>query len=216
MICLMMATFLEAEPFILKMRMQKKQKTSFPLYVGRDTILVISGVGKVQAAMAATYACLSLRPEIILNLGAAGANSQHAQPGEIYHIDKVLEMDRLYFKTGEPFMFLPDTLATVQELQQATLLTRDIAVVDAGERAQLAQYGELSDMEGAAIVQVCKKIKTPCSLFKQVTDTCEQQQINEIAANIKKHRDALFACYTEVIHPRLLQKKHISLQGKLR
>ncbi len=187
--------------------MQKKNGIPFPVYGSKDTILVLSGVGKVQAAMAVTYACLSLRPGIILNLGAAGANSQQAQPGEIYHIDKVLEMDRLHFKTGKPIMFLPDTLATVQELQQATLLTRDIAVVDAGERAQLARYGELSDMEGAAVVQVCRKFKTACYLFKQATDSAEHQHYNEITANIKKYRKELFARYVEILQPLFLQKK---------
>ncbi len=208
MICLMMATFLEAEPFIKKMRMQKKKETSFPVYVSKDTILVLSGIGKVQAAMAATYVCVSLQPDVILNLGAAGANSKRGQLGEIYHIDKVLEMDRLHLKTLKPLVLLPDTLLdSMQGLQQVTLLTRDIAVVDPCERAQMAQYGELSDMEGSAVVQACRKFKTVCYLFKQVTDTGEHQQCDEITANIKKYRNTLFTWYVDIIQPLLLQEK---------
>ncbi len=208
MICLMMATFVEAEPFIIKMKMQKEKGAPFPLYVSKDTVLILSGIGKVQAAMASTYACVSLQVDVLLNLGAAGANSKHMQPGEIYHINKVLEMDRLHFKTLEPMVFFPETfLDTVPGLQQATLLTRDLAVVDADERTRMARYGELSDMEGAAIVQVCRKFKTGCYLFKQVTDTFEHQRIDEIVVNIKKYRNTLFSCYSDVVHPLLVQEE---------
>jgi len=91
---LIIATRMEAEPFIEGLGMKEIEVRPFPVYMGYDACMVISGIGKVNAAMATLYACLKFDPVWILNLGAAGATQESKELGKIYNIEKTVEPDR--------------------------------------------------------------------------------------------------------------------------
>ena len=63
-ICLVMATLLEAKPFVKGLSLKRISSKPFPVYSGGNITAVISGIGKANAAMATAYACLELGPRL--------------------------------------------------------------------------------------------------------------------------------------------------------
>ena len=163
-----MATRLEAEPFIETFNMKEIEDQPFPIYGRGEIILAISGIGKANAAMVTAYACTKFHPEWILNLGAAGATESSRDLGSIYHIEKTVEPDRPHLKTNTPYVLFPDVL---QGFKKAVLATQDKAINDLETFREIAPIADLVDMEGASVVQVCRKFGKRCLLFKYVSDT---------------------------------------------
>jgi len=127
-----MATMLEAKPFVLGMSLRQTRKIPFRLFQNDGILLIISGIGKANAAMATAYSCLKFKPACICNLGAAGATHSGYDLGEICHIQKIVEPDRPNLKTGKPCVHKPDLLAvtlTVPELVPEVGLTLSQALL---------------------------------------------------------------------------------------
>jgi adenosylhomocysteine nucleosidase len=165
---IIIATMMEAEPFIQCFGMKEVEARPFTVYEGRDAFVVISGIGKVNAAMATSYACLKFDPVLILNLGAAGATESATEPGRIYHVEKTIEPDRIHLRTNTPYVLRPDVL---DGFDMATLATRDRAVIDIDTFKSTATIADLVDMEGASVVQASRRFNKKCFLFKFVSDT---------------------------------------------
>lgn len=166
-----MATNLEAEPFTKAFGMTKVEEKPVAVFRQGHIILMICGIGKVNAAVATTFCCSAFHPQYILNLGAAGATQPSHGLGEIYHITKVIEYDRPHLRTGRSYIHIP---AMLHGFKGATLATQDRAVIDADHRRQVASVAELVDMEGSAVVQAGRRFETPCLLYKFVSDTPDQ------------------------------------------
>ena len=203
MICLIMATLLEAEPFITGLSLKKVSSYPFPEYHKDQCCLILCGVGKVNAAMATSYACISISPDLICNLGAAGSNTETLIEGAVYHIEKVFEYDRLHFRSKRPYLYKPDT---VKGFENVSLATQDCAVVLSHEREALSEIAVLADMEGAAVVQVAKRFGVPCFLFKQVSDTPKHYEDQDIVRNIRKYRGYLFDIYENQIEKAVFEQ----------
>lgn len=185
-ICMIIATKIEAEPFIQSLDMKEIEVRPFPVYMGNDVSMVISGIGKVNAAMATQYACMKFEPVRILNLGAAGATHESEEPGRIYNIEKTVEPDRLHLRTNSPYIQYPDSL---QGFDKAILATQDKGIIDVETFRELAPLAGLVDMEGASIVQASQRFEKKCLLFKFVTDTPSHAgQGKIIMEHIKKFR----------------------------
>ncbi|MBS3808684.1 MAG: hypothetical protein KGY38_00830 [Desulfobacterales bacterium] len=197
---LIIATYIEAKPFVEGIKWHQRANAPFPVYQGRDLSLVISGMGKANAAAACAWLCTAMAPSCIVNLGSAGANRDGMPPGTIYHIKEALETDRRHFGTGEPFRYVPCVL---EGFSTARTATRDEPVIDPLERRMALSFAELSDMEGAALIQAARKFQTPCLLFKFVSDTPGHTTGDEIPGLIRRHRDGLFEFFTASLLPRL-------------
>lgn len=186
---LIMATYIEAKPFVEKITWQRSVKDPFPVYCAEDLTLVVSGMGKANAAAACAWLCTAKAPGCIINIGAAGANTHGMPVGSIHHITEAFETDRRHFKTGEPFCHRPDVM---EGFPTARVATRDEPVIDPHERQKISFYAELSDMEGSAVVQAARRFQTRCFLFKFVSDTRQDTTGDRIAANIRRHREPVF------------------------
>ncbi|MFW6335336.1 MAG: hypothetical protein ACOC0W_08700 [Desulfosalsimonas sp.] len=195
---LVMATYMEAKPFVYGIDWNRSAESPFPAYFAENLCLTISGMGKANAAAACAWMCTAVGPQCIVNLGAAGANLEGFSLGSLYRITQVFETDRLHFKTGEPFSHRPDTSGL---LPGASLATRESPVMDPEDRRQTAYVAELSDMEGAAVVQAAARFATPCYVFKFVSDSPGHDTGDLIAANIRSFRDAVFAAALESVPP---------------
>ncbi|MCF8028378.1 MAG: hypothetical protein K9K81_08430 [Desulfobacteraceae bacterium] len=193
---LIMATYIEAKPFVEKTNWLGSEKKPFPVYYGNRVILVVSGMGKANAAAACAWLCVRESVKSIVNTGAAGANQQGLPLGGIHHISEALETDRRHFQTNAPFCHKPSVLEGFSTLR---LATREEAVIDPDQRRQTAAIAELSDMEGAAVVQIANKFEIPCFLFKFVSDTPEDTQGSRIVANIRQYRDLNFDFFTQTL-----------------
>ena len=198
--CLIMATLLEAKPFIGGFSLIKTDSKPFPLFRNKKHILIISGIGKANAAMACAYSCLKFGPVCIVNLGAAGATGDGYTLGESLHIKKVYEYDRPQFRTKYPHKHMPDIL---EDFSYATLATLDRPVTDPAERHKLSKTADLIDMESASVIQACRKFKTKCFIFKFVSDTPEHTRDNDIVENIKKYRNTFFSFFRESVLTKL-------------
>lgn len=180
-----MATLLEAEPFIAALGMEKINEGPLAVYRKGEIVLVISGIGKVNAAVATTWCCSLFHPARLLNLGAAGATGSSHPLGAIYHIRKVIEYDRPLLRSSGPHVHTPEVLPGFTE---ATLATQDRPVIDADHRRQVSAVGELVDMEGSAVIQAGRRFGTRSLLFKFVSDTPDlPSRTGDIVACIRQH-----------------------------
>jgi adenosylhomocysteine nucleosidase len=198
---LVIATMLEAEPFIDELVLVECETDPFSVYCKDCVYLIISGIGKANAAMASTHLIQHYHPAFICNAGAAGSVSALYRLGECYHIAKVIEPDRPELKTGIYHTHIPDV---IDGLPTAVLATQDKPVRDSAERERIALEAQLVDMEGASVVQACKRFRTKCYLFKFVSDTPDHGTSNDIVKNITFHRNAFFHLFHDTVLARII------------
>jgi len=195
---IIMATMLEAKPFVLGMSLRQTRKMPFRLFQNDGILLIISGIGKANAAMATAYICLKYKPSCICNLGAAGTTNTGYDLGEIFHIQKIVEPDRPDLKTGKPCVHKPDLLAG---FDTAILATSDRAVLDPKERKAMSKTADLIDMEGASVVQACRTFQEKCYLFKFVSDTPDHTRDQDIVDHIRRYRKTFYDFFTDSVKP---------------
>jgi len=195
---IVMATLLEAEPLLQIFDLQQVEERPFPLYIGGDVVLVISGIGKANAAMATVYCAQKYSPIWLCNIGAAGATDSACPLGSIYHIGRVIEFDRPYLRLDAPRIHAPHVL---QGFPMATVATQDKPVIDAGERQKVSLQAELVDMEAAAVVQACRKFEVRCVIFKFVSDTPDHPGSDDIAENIEQYRATFCRFFSSSVMP---------------
>jgi len=182
LIGLIIATRMEATPFIGALGLEAQGETSLPVYLGNGIVLVISGIGKANAAIAATYCCTQFHPEWIVNLGAAGSTKASHLLGDTFQVTKVVEWDRPLMTSKGPHVHYPRTMRGFRE---AVLATQDRPVIERSERKAIEPHADLVDMEGAAVVQAARKLAVPCALFKFVSDTPDHENESDIVAHIR-------------------------------
>ena len=64
---ILFATFVEAKPFILNLALKEMERDPFPVFANGSLQLIVSGIGKVNAAMACTHLIMKYGPGRILN-----------------------------------------------------------------------------------------------------------------------------------------------------
>jgi adenosylhomocysteine nucleosidase len=165
---IIMATRLEAGPLIELFDLKEIESRPFPIYGGKGLVLAVSGIGKANAAMVTAYICVKFYPEWVLNLGAAGATQESTKLGSVFHIERTIEPDRLHFESKRPYVQIPEMLPGFQD---AVLATLDKPVTDLKAFEELGPVADLVDMEGASVLQTCRRLEKRCLLFKFVSDT---------------------------------------------
>jgi len=201
MLGLVAATRLEAEGLISRLGLSAASSDPFPVFEGHDVRLIISGIGKANAAMATAYLILRAPLKCVCNLGAAGATGDGWPLGACLHVSRVIELDRLDFASSKP---KAHELATLQGFTTVRLATQDSPVVDVAHRRLLAPLAELVDMEGAAVTQTCHRLRVRCLVFKFISDTPEHDDVGLIRDNILRHRKAFAQFFAREIQPRLV------------
>jgi len=195
---IIMATMLEAKPFVFGLSLKQTRKVPFRLFQNDEFLLIISGIGKANAAIATAYICLKFKPSCICNLGAAGTTNTGYDLGEIFHIQKIVEPDRPDLKTGKPCVHKPDLLAG---FDTTILATSDRAVLDPEERKAMSKTADLIDMEGASVVQACRTFQEKCYLFKFVSDTPDHTRDQDIVDHIRRYRKTFYDFFTDSVKP---------------
>ncbi len=197
---LVMATMLEAKPLVLDLGLEELKSRPF-LAFGKDRImLIISGIGKSNAATACTHLIHAADPSLVCNLGAAGATLKGYDLGACFQVNRIVEPDRPDLDTGCPCEQVPECLDGFPSL---TLATQDRPVLTAQERRKVSLLAQLADMEGASVGQACRQYGKPCHLFKFVSDTPAHSRSRDIRANITLHRDVFSRFFIREVLPRL-------------
>jgi adenosylhomocysteine nucleosidase len=197
---IIIATRLEAEPFVKALDLKRVEKGRLVLFEGAGVVLILSGLGKTNAAIATTYCCATIRPRWVLNLGAAGAAKTSLRIGDVFHVTSVIEYDRPLMAREGLRIHRPHVLSGHR---QATLATQDRPVISPQHRAEIAPFADLVDMEGSAVVQAAHKFETPAVLFKFVSDTPDHTGEADIMQLIGHHGAAFCRFVTESVMPGL-------------
>ncbi len=195
-----MATMTEAAPLIRGLSLAAIESSPFRIFKDSRIALVISGIGKVNAAMACAWLIQVLGPCLICNIGAAGALDEKSELGALYHINKVIEPDRPDLRTGVFMEHIPDVL---EGFSLAALATQDRPLRLPGERKEIVGIADLVDMEGAAIVQTARRFGLGCFLFKFVSDTPAHDRRSTIIKNIERLRDVQLRFFEHLVLPAL-------------
>lgn len=198
MIGIVMATMLEAGPLREAMQLAPLEGKPFRVFRKGNYFLIVSGIGKVNAALATGYLAQKYGVRIFLNAGAAGALNDECALGEVYHIREAVEPDAFTVITKKMRSIAPEVL---EDFPTALLATQDVPVVDEKKRKELSHYADLADMEGSAVIQAARKFGARCYIFKIVSDTSEHSDDRTIVENIR----ALGNNFSEYIIERILK-----------
>lgn len=136
------------------------------LHVSELPVLV-TGAGKVNAAIAVASILAETSPTRVVNLGTAGA--LHDGMTGTHVIGTVLQHD-----LDDAALFRLSGLHFGEPVQLAEsgprLATGDVFVSDEQTRARLGAHADLVDMEGYAIARAAIAAGVPVTLVKQVSD----------------------------------------------
>ena len=138
----------------------------------RGVDVVLTGIGKVSAAVAVSRALAERRPARVLNVGTAGA--LHDGWEGVHRIGRVVEHDVDHAALGA---LLGEELSgeiVLDPSAAAVLATGDAFVADGARRAELARRAHLVDMEGYAVARACQAAGVPVDLVKVVSDTASE------------------------------------------
>lgn len=139
------------------------------LHVSELPVLV-TGVGKVNAALAVSLALADTTPTRVVNLGTAGA--LHDGMVGTHVVGTAIQHD-----LDDEAVFALSGLHASEPLRLAdsgvTLATGDLFVSDEATRARLAERADLVDMEGYAVARAALAAGVPVTLVKQVSDQAD-------------------------------------------
>jgi adenosylhomocysteine nucleosidase len=137
-----------------------------------DLDVVLTGIGKVAAAVTVSRAIAERRPSFVLNVGTAGALRDGLEGPHV--IGRVLEHDVdhefLQGLTGEPSV----GEVVLDAGEPTTLATGDTFVSEPALRVALAARADLVDMEGFAVARACALADVPCRMVKVVSDSASE------------------------------------------
>ncbi|WP_455901972.1 nucleosidase [Rhodococcus gordoniae] len=138
---------------------------------------VITGIGKVDAAVAVTAALAAYpadaRP-LVVNIGTAGALRTHHSglflPSAVLNHDISSEVLK---SLGHPVQ----DVVEIDDGDGSVLATGDSFVSDAQVRDALAARADLVDMEGFAIAYAARRMGARCRLVKHVSDRADDSAL---------------------------------------
>lgn len=136
--------------------------------------VVLTGIGKTEAAAATAEAIAAVRPDLVLNVGTAGALRSGATglflPLVVLNHDYSAEAVRALGHPAVDRVEIPDGDGTV-------LATGDLFVTDPQVRDELAARADLVDMEGFAVARACERAGVRCRLAKVVSDAADESAL---------------------------------------
>ena len=160
--------------FVVAMECEAEQVRPF---LGEGDVLVVSGIGKVNAAAAAQKAIDGGADEI-LNCGLVGGLDTAMAVGDVFEVSQAVEYDfdlAVLNGTGLGVHDERDTpyfdcaakgVYPVRILASGDRFTNDLKDVE----DSLSLGAALRDMEGAAIAHVCERNGMKCRMLKVVSD----------------------------------------------
>ena len=189
---------LEQEANALVRRMPRSESVGPRLSVwdGGGLVVLVSGVGKVAAAMAAQYACDVFKPRCLISIGLAGGVEDGARPGQVIVATGAVQHDMDGRPLTEAVGVIPglglsiitaDTAVAEKLLLAARfeskdartglILTGDRIVTSRSVRDALRRDfpdGACIDMETAAVAQVAHQNALPWSALRVLSDSADE------------------------------------------
>ena len=158
----------------------------------KEIVLAFSGIGKVNSATSATLMISKFNINKLVFVGIAGSISKHFKIKDIIIGDKLIQHDfdvssfansklgdipgekDSVFRSNKVLMdtFIKISKNTKHNIKKGCILTGDQFISDKKKCEFLANYfnGAAVEMEGAAVAQVCTKLKIPFLVLRMISD----------------------------------------------
>lgn len=163
---------------------------------GEATAIVVAGIGKTNAAAATQLALSLFNPEVLLNVGVAGALHAPMKVAEVYRVRAAVQYD---FDLAQINGTKVGTLNEYKEREIPLDLTGNVlpeALLGTGDRFNDSQVdyrflvddvkADLRDMEGAAIAHVACRAGVKFRSIKSVSDVAGSgSTTDQYLANLK-------------------------------
>lgn len=194
---------MEEEVIILKEKMENLEErviAGSEFYAGtlegRDVVLLKSGIGKVNAAMATTLLIELFKPDYIINTGSAGGFHKDLKVGDIvisselrYHdVDATVFGYEYGQVPGMPPSYIPNQeLVEIAEkaagkidinVVKGLITSGDSFMSDENRVMEVKRlFPDLSaaEMEATAIAQVCSQFDIPFVIIRSLSDIAGQE-----------------------------------------
>ena len=193
MIYILTALFCEAKPIIQMYHLEKKQScTHFQLFCNNQIALIISGQGKLNAAIAITELFHRIPPketDLLLNLGIAGSTDSTIPIGSGFFCNRLLDWDTLH-------TYYPDFLyAHHKKEAQLKTVSKPYMNVSANEHT-------LIDMEATGVYTAAMYFMKQHQVYfyKIVSDHCNGMslQTEDITSLISPHISPIIDYFKEI------------------
>ena len=146
--------------------------------------VIYTGVGKVNAASAATLALLVLRPSLVVNYGTAGRINESLSG--LLEVSNVIQRDMMAMPLAPrgrvPYSPELDRLSSGQS---GVLCGTGDSFVTIADPWLIENKVDIVDMELFAIAQVCQRHSLPWRAFKFITDDANDLAHQDWTANVK-------------------------------
>lgn len=177
-----------------------------PIYMsgsGMDVVLIVTGVGKVNASLSTSYALCFFNPMEIINIGMCGTlKPEIHKPGHIVLVRETFQHDSYIPVRGVQFEYLMDKIdlflpiiksvsRELMEFNEVVLATGDSFIDDKDLFNELSKISDVVDMEGYAIARVCQVYSLKLRMYKVISDSADKNA----ATDFKKS----YVVYSETI-----------------
>lgn len=204
----------EAAPIVDTAVIRERAEEFKPVFsgtlFGTEFALIVSGVGKVNAAISTQYIIDRYKPDALLNIGVTGALFTDTHIGELFYVKNAIEYDfDLSAIDDVPCAqvdgFSSPLIPVSEELKVLGMRAVTLASADkfssSEENARIirALGGELVDMEGAAIAHTAYMNKIKLYSVKSVSDFANNDAADEYPQNAKKAITSYVASLKKII-----------------
>ena len=143
--------------------------------------MILSGIGKTNAAMNVMQAVLEFQPDYVLNIGSTGTLNHEVGDIIVSHhfVDRDLERMKLFGLEYNITTVCPQGLENLQSVLSGKETTGDF-IVNTGDdfvTAGTELTGDAVDMEVFAEAMVCRKLNIPMLSIKYVTDVVGKNSV---------------------------------------
>ncbi|EXJ22841.1 5'-methylthioadenosine nucleosidase [Alkalibacterium sp. AK22] len=163
---------------------------------GVPVVLVQSGIGKVNAAIAATLLIDRFKAETVINTGSAGGIGKGLTVGDLvisndlsyndadarafgYVFGQIPQMPARYQADPETISRLKEAaLSSHWEVKDGLIVSGDSFISDKAVIVEIQSHFEealVTEMEGAAVAQVCYQFDTPFAVVRAVSDVADEE-----------------------------------------
>lgn len=163
---------------------------------GIDIVLVQSGIGKVNAAIATTLLIDTYEVEAVINTGSAGGIGQGLSVEDLvisselsyndadarvfgYDYGQIPQMPSTY-KADSNLIDLFEEAAVMKnwDIKKGLIVTGDSFISDKKKISEISEHFKdvlVTEMEGAAVAQTCYQFNVPFVVIRAVSDVADEE-----------------------------------------
>lgn len=197
MIALIAAMEIERDAIVTYMENVERKEINKISFVtgtikGKETVVVLSGVGKVQAAIATTILLQNFTVDAIINIGTAGGLLKDQNVLDVVLSDRVVQHDfdtspidgedgiGKYFDADERLIHVCKEVFDSMELSYhfGMVASGDVFINNDEQLARLYKYfpaSNCAEMEAGAIAEVCSFFNVPFVVIRSLSDVAHKE-----------------------------------------